>query len=88
MKKPAKKKQCIIKGCKCPVLARGVCSQHYSSVNRAISKGTLTDAEAVERGLWLPKSPVRESERMRQNARIDALDSRIDKLENRMNHIK
>jgi hypothetical protein len=36
---------------------RGLCNAHYQAVRRMVKDGKLTDAEAVQRWLWLPEAP-------------------------------
>lgn len=49
-----RKNGCCWRGCRAAVHSRGACVRHYFAARRAIFRGEMTSAEAVERGLLLP----------------------------------
>ena len=45
---------CMYAGCYARKYTRGVCQSHYDTVRHGIVRGTMTEAEAILTGLWLP----------------------------------
>lgn len=66
---------CIIDGCDRPQFSRGLCHQDSLAFRRAIKAGEITEPEAIELGLVLPKQRAgRKVERVNPwNKRLQAL---------------
>lgn len=51
--KAAKRAECLVRDCKAPTYARGLCTACYQAASKAVREGTVTDEELVGVGLML-----------------------------------